>query len=92
MSTENNASPETLTDNFITKMINETGCSVRFLNEAKPIIFKLFRDTSGPALENCLASLHETIKNQAHIESSHVQATERQSTPCATANLAATPA
>jgi hypothetical protein len=49
-------------------MIEETGCSVQFLNEAKPIILKLFSDITGPALDECLASIKETIDNQAKIE------------------------
>ncbi|MBN2162892.1 MAG: hypothetical protein JXR25_08885 [Pontiellaceae bacterium] len=91
MSTETQATPEKLTDDFITKMINETGCSVRFLNEAKPIILKLFRDTSGTALENCLESLRETIEGQAGIEKSSMKRVEIQSTGMV-GNLAATPA
>jgi hypothetical protein len=62
------ATPEMLTDRFISQMIEETGCSIRFLNEAKPILLKLFRDTAGEVRDNCLASVRETIENQAAME------------------------
>ncbi len=89
MPTENQATPEKLADDFITEMIHETGCSIRFLNEAKPAILKLFRDTSGPALDKCLASLRETIACQATIEGSSIKAAAARSTGMA-GSLAAT--
>lgn len=68
MSTATTSSPETLTEKFITEMIEETGCSVRFLNEAKAIILKLFKKTKGMAQQNCLMELQKTIQNQANSE------------------------
>ncbi len=60
--------PEKLAEKFIADMIEETGCSTQFLSEAKPIILKLFKDVSGPAQDECLASIRETAKQQAKIE------------------------
>jgi len=68
MSTTTTSSPNVLTEKFITEMIEETGCSIRFLNEAKPIILKLFKNTTGIALHDCLIELRTTIGNQAKSE------------------------
>ena len=84
---------EAQADKYITEMIDQTGCSVKFLNEAKPMIVKMFRDTEGSALDACLKSITATIKSQASIEQATFAMKKRASTSTEVAgDLVATPA
>ena len=60
--------PDIYADIFIEEMQQQTGCSSKFLEEARPALIKLYRDVSGDALEVCLNDVRELIQQQADTE------------------------
>lgn len=60
--------PGVYADIFIEEMQQQTGCSTRFLDEARPALIKLYRDVSGEPLENCLNDIRQLIEQQAETE------------------------